>query len=105
MAILRVIQPDGTWAEIPALVGRRGNPGKDGTNGKSAYELAKENGYKGTEAEWLASLVGKKGDSYELTDQDKKDIAAAVKNSLTTQTWKFTLSDGTAIQKEVYSLD
>ena len=26
-------------------------------NGKSAYELAVDNGYEGTEAEWLASLV------------------------------------------------
>lgn len=30
--------------------------------GASAYEVAVENGYKGTSAEWLASLVGAKGD-------------------------------------------
>ena len=30
-------------------------------NGKSAYEIAKDGGYKGTEAEWLASLKGKDG--------------------------------------------
>ena len=29
-----------------------------GEPGKSAYEIAKDNGFKGTEAEWLASLVG-----------------------------------------------
>ena len=32
--------------------------GEAGTNGKSAYELAKDNGFTGTEAEWLASLKG-----------------------------------------------
>lgn len=31
------------------------------TAGKSAYEIAVENGYSGTEAEWLASLKGKDG--------------------------------------------
>ena len=31
------------------------------TNGKSAYELAVENGYQGTVEEWLASLVGETG--------------------------------------------
>ncbi|MBQ1167594.1 MAG: hypothetical protein II143_00685, partial [Bacteroidales bacterium] len=39
--------------------GLTGDPGKDG---KSAYELAKEAGFTGTEAEWLASLKGEKGD-------------------------------------------
>ncbi len=33
------------------------------TNGKSAYEIAVENGFVGTEAEWLESLKGDKGDS------------------------------------------
>ena len=32
-----------------------------GRPGKSAYELAVENGFSGTEAEWLASLVGAAG--------------------------------------------
>lgn len=33
-----------------------------GMAGKSAYELAVENGYRGTEEEWLASLKGSAGD-------------------------------------------
>lgn len=33
----------------------------DGTNGKSAYEIAVENGFVGTEAEWLESLKGQDG--------------------------------------------
>ncbi len=35
--------------------------GTDGKDGKSAYELAKDKGYTGTEEEWLASLNGKNG--------------------------------------------
>lgn len=31
-------------------------------NGKSAYEIAKDNGFVGTETEWLESLKGEKGD-------------------------------------------
>lgn len=37
--------------------------GTDGTNGKSAYELAVEKGYSGTEEEWLESLKGNNGTS------------------------------------------
>ena len=33
------------------------------TNGKSAYEIAVENGFNGTKEEWLESLKGDKGDS------------------------------------------
>lgn len=35
--------------------------GADGTNGKSAYQVAVDNGYVGTEAQWLASLKGADG--------------------------------------------
>ncbi len=35
--------------------------GCNGTDGKSAYEIAVANGFVGTEAEWLASLNGKDG--------------------------------------------
>lgn len=44
--------------------GRDGQPGKDGadgTNGKSAFEIAVEYGFVGTETEWLESLKGKDG--------------------------------------------
>ncbi len=43
---------------------------KEGLNGKSAYEIAVEEGYSGTKAEWLKSLVGPQGpegqSAYEL---------------------------------------
>lgn len=44
--------------------GDKGDPGNDGVigvDGKSAYELAVENGFVGTEGQWLASLVGAPG--------------------------------------------
>lgn len=36
-------------------------PGPKGADGKSAYEIAKENGYTGTKEEWLQSLKGNTG--------------------------------------------
>lgn len=39
----------------------KGKDGKDGVNGKSAYEIAKANGFGGTEQEWLESLKGVDG--------------------------------------------
>lgn len=50
-----------------------------GADGKSAYEIAVENGYTGTEQEWLESL---KGDSYVLTNDDKQDIADLISASI-----------------------
>src|SRR5699024_7525607 len=38
-----------------------GEPGPKGNPGKSAYQVAVDNGFEGTEEEWLASLQGPKG--------------------------------------------
>ena len=38
-----------------------GKDGKDGKNGQSAYELAMENGFKGTLTDWLSTLKGEVG--------------------------------------------
>ena len=49
----------------PGAQGVPGEPGKDGTNGtdgKSAYQIAVANGFSGTQAQWLTSLKGDKGD-------------------------------------------
>ena len=46
--------------------------GKDGDNGKSAYEIWLEKGNEGTEEDFLKSL---KGDDYILTEADKEEIA------------------------------
>ena len=82
--------------------------GKDGINGKSAFQLAVDGGFIGTEAEWIASLkgetgpvgpigpqgktgktgatgpqgiqgeVGPKGDNYQITEADYAAIADMV---------------------------
>lgn len=45
-----------------------------GKDGKSAYEIAVENGYTGTEKEWLASLKGQDGkDGVDGKDGEKGD--------------------------------
>ena len=43
------------------LPGQPGADGQDGADGLSAYEIAVQNGFVGTEAEWLASLQGTDG--------------------------------------------
>lgn len=39
-----------------------------GIDGKSAYEVAVKNGFEGTEAEWLDSLKGDKGEPFTYED-------------------------------------
>lgn len=63
---------------LASLKGEKGEPGQDGTdgapgqdgaagpkgdNGKSAYQIALDGGFKGSEEEWLASLKGEKGEA------------------------------------------
>ncbi len=42
-----------------------------GADGKSAYEIAVEHGYVGTETEWLASLKGEPGETPDMSDYPK----------------------------------
>lgn len=44
---------------IGSLKGPIGRTGENGQDGKSAYQVAVDNGFDGTEIEWLASLKGK----------------------------------------------
>jgi hypothetical protein len=59
--------------------GVQGEKGTDGKDGKTAYEYAKDGGYTGTEAEFSAKLAKEN----------------------TTETWTFTLADGTTVEKKV----
>ena len=56
------IQTAAKTFNTPNLKGRAGVPGE---NGRSAYEIAVQNGFKGSEEEWAASL---KGDTYDILD-------------------------------------
>lgn len=42
-------------------MGDKGDPGQNGTDGKSAYEIAVDNGFIGSEGDWLESLDGEDG--------------------------------------------
>jgi len=65
------------------LGGVQGAPGTPGAPGKSAYQLAVDHGFVGTEAEWLASLKGADGgaaeDWRELMGTDGFNISAGGK--------------------------
>lgn len=52
--------------------GSKGDKGNVGSNGKSAYEIACDNGFTGTEAEWIASLGGS-GEGINLSGYAKKE--------------------------------
>ena len=47
----------------PGIDGKAGLNGTNGTDGLTAYQVARASGYGGTQAQWLASLVGPKGDT------------------------------------------
>lgn len=49
MAVLKIRDKNGNIIPIPAIKGE---------NGKSAYEIAVDHGFEGTEEEWLESLKG-----------------------------------------------
>jgi len=81
-----------------------GKDGKDGINGKSAYEIAVENGFEGTVDQWLSSLNGE--DGYDGAPGatgakgDKGDQGVGIKNVILTKDedefiFTFTFTDGT----------
>ena len=57
-----------------------GETGANGEDGKSAYELAVENGYEGTLDDWLESLVGATGATGEAGADGKSAYELAVEN-------------------------
>lgn len=63
-AILKVRQKDGTIIEIPAL---------RGSDGKSAYDYAKEGGYTGTEEEFANDLAKEKSKGF-LSSMDLNEL-------------------------------
>ena len=52
--------------------------GANGKDGRSAYEIAIENGFVGTAAEWLESLKGRDGISPDLTNYPDTDAVKAL---------------------------
>lgn len=61
---LTLVQADAKYAtktELANIKLQQGQPGEPGKDGKSAYEIAVEHGFIGSEEEWLKSLHGKDG--------------------------------------------
>ena len=56
--VITIVDADG---ETSATL-HHGANGEKGTDGKSAYQIAVEQGYQGSESDWLSSLKGDKGD-------------------------------------------
>ena len=95
-----------------------------GDPGDSAYDIAVNNGFEGTEAEWLASLKGKdgstpfiidgywyidgkntyvkaqgdKGDPYTLNDNDKRSIAETVEREI--EIWRYQPKEDDTLETE-----
>ncbi len=58
------------YKKLQKLKGIPGIQGRQGEDGKSAYEIAKEHGFTGSEAEWLESLKGTGGDKHYVHKQE-----------------------------------
>lgn len=64
-----------TFSNNETLSIKNGLNGRDAINGKnglSAYEIAVNNGYEGTEADWVQSLKGTDGTSISITNIEEK---------------------------------
>lgn len=51
------------YAQLLQKLDEKAESIQNGADGLSAYEIARENGFSGTETEWLASLKGDRGDT------------------------------------------
>jgi len=60
--------------ELKGARGQRGKEGSRGPEGKSAFNLAQEAGFEGTESDWIASLKGPQGDRGEKGEQGPRGI-------------------------------
>ena len=69
---VKSVNAAGKPSEVECTDPAAGSKGDKGDPGDSAYEVAKANGYSGTETEWLASLKGEKGDTGETGPQGPK---------------------------------
>ncbi|MGA3598574.1 tail fiber protein [Lysinibacillus agricola] len=69
------------WENVGNIKGEKGEKGDTGPAGKTAYQVALDNGFSGTEAEWLATLKGEKGDTPDLTEvtEHLAEIASTTK--------------------------
>ena len=65
--VITIVDADG---ETSATL-HNGANGEKGSDGKSAYQIAVEQGYQGSESDWLSSLKGDKGEKRQYRSQRK----------------------------------
>lgn len=61
----------------PSFFGQESGAGTPGADGKSAYQVAVDNGFSGTEEQWLLSLKGEKGDKGDKGDPGAQGVPGA----------------------------
>ena len=74
--------PEAFDAEAGTVATMKGPPGTAGQDGKSAYQLAVENGYAGTLQEWLAAMEvanALKGKTFEFSTATAQKMADGLK--------------------------
>ena len=74
--------PESFNAATGTVATMEGPPGQDGQDGKSAYQLAVENGYTGTVQEWLAAMEvanALKGKTFEFSTATAQKMADGLK--------------------------
>lgn len=74
---LVITYSNGDSANLGKIVGKDGLDGTNGQNGLSAYEIAKNGGFIGTEEDWLSSLKGEKGERGEKGQDGTDGIGIA----------------------------
>lgn len=74
---LVITYSNGDSTNLGKIVGKDGLDGTNGQNGLSAYEIAKNGGFIGTEEDWLKSLKGEQGEK----GQDGTDGKTPVKGT------------------------
>lgn len=78
--IVTVTLTDASTSEFQV---RNGSAGSPGAEGKSAYQSAVDTGYDGSEADWVESLKGDKGDRGATGPEGKSAYEIAVKDGFT----------------------
>lgn len=69
------------WSNLGSIMGPPGADGAIGVDGKSAYQIALDNGFVGTESQWLDSLVGADG-ANGINGTDGSDGKSAYQSAL-----------------------
>src|SRR5690625_1551047 len=67
---VRLVANKPHYSKVPYFI----SGGGVGEPGKSAYEIAVEYGFEGSEEEWLASLKGEKGDKGDKGDRGEQGL-------------------------------